>query len=104
MIILGNQYIEIYRWDFFYTSYNLKLVFFLKRNYYLGRSIYFVSTKYCFTFFYTHYSINIFTIDAKMYKFEKSKKKFTFKNIVDLEKKKERKKEKEKEANMKRQI
>ena len=37
-----------------------------------------------------------------MYKFEKSKKKFTFKNIVDLEKKKERKKEKEKEANMKR--
>ena len=32
------------------------------------------------------------------------KKKFTFKNIVDLEKKKkkERKKEKEKEANMKR--
>ena len=37
-----------------------------------------------------------------MYKFEKSKKKITFKNIVDLEKKKERKKEKEKEANMKR--
>ena len=38
-----------------------------------------------------------------MYKFEKSKKKFTFKNIVDLEKKKkERKKVKEKEANMKR--
>ena len=27
-----------------------------------------------------------------MYKFEKSKKKFTFKNIVDLEKKKKRKK------------
>ena len=58
--------------------------------------MYFVSAKYCFTFFYTHYSINIFTIDAKMYKFEKSKKKFTFKNIVDLEKKKKEKKKKKK--------
>ena len=57
--------------------------------------MYFVSTKYSFTFFYTHYSINIFTIDVKLYKFEKSKK-ISHLKYCGFEKKKKKKSKYEK--------